>query len=83
MPLARLAEAIDETVDVAAFSVVQMSTGELADLDAILAAADAHDVLTVADASQAAGWLRSTPRASASSSPSATSGCCPRAGRRG
>ena len=57
VPLARLAEAIDETVDVAAFSVVQMSTGELADLNAILAAADAHDVLTVADASQAAGWL--------------------------
>ena len=57
VPLARLAEAIDETVDVAAFSVVQMSTGEVADLDAILAAAAAHDVITVADASQAAGWL--------------------------
>ena len=36
---------------------VQMSTGEVADLDAILAAAEAHDVLTVLDATQAAGWL--------------------------
>jgi selenocysteine lyase/cysteine desulfurase len=57
VPPARLADAIDETVGAAAFSVVQMSTGELADLDAILAAAEAHDVLTLADASQAAGWL--------------------------
>ena len=57
VPPARLAEAIDETIDVAAFSVVQMSTGEVADVDAILAAAAAHDVITLADASQAAGWL--------------------------
>jgi selenocysteine lyase/cysteine desulfurase len=57
VPPARLAEAIDETVDVAAFSVVQMSTGEVADVDAIVAAAAAHDVITLADASQAAGWL--------------------------
>jgi selenocysteine lyase/cysteine desulfurase len=57
VPPGRLAEAIDETVDVAAFSVVQMSTGEVADLDAILAAAEAHDVITLADATQAAGWL--------------------------
>jgi selenocysteine lyase/cysteine desulfurase len=34
-----------------------MSTGEVADLDAILAAAQAHDVLTLVDATQAAGWL--------------------------
>jgi selenocysteine lyase/cysteine desulfurase len=57
VPLARLADAIDESVGAVAFSVVQMSTGDLADLDAILAAAAAHDVVTVADASQAAGWL--------------------------
>jgi len=57
VPPAQLAEAIDETIDVAAFSVVQMSTGEVADVDAILAAAAAHDVITLADASQAAGWL--------------------------
>jgi selenocysteine lyase/cysteine desulfurase len=57
VPLDRLADAIDDSVGAVAFSIVQMSTGELADVDAILAAADAHDVLTLADASQAAGWL--------------------------
>jgi selenocysteine lyase/cysteine desulfurase len=57
VPPSRLAEAIDETVGAVAFSAVQMSTGEVADLDAILAAAHAHDVLTVVDATQAVGWL--------------------------
>ena len=57
VPPGRLAAAIDERTDVVAFSAVQMSTGEVADLDAILAPADAHDVLTVVDATQAAGWL--------------------------
>ena len=57
VPPAQLAEAIDERTDAVAFSAVQMSTGEVADLDAILAAAEAHDVLTVLDATQAAGWL--------------------------
>jgi len=54
---AQLADAIDERTGVVAFSAVQMSTGEVADLDAILAAAEAHDVMTVVDATQAAGWL--------------------------
>jgi selenocysteine lyase/cysteine desulfurase len=54
---AQLAETIDETVDAVAFSAVQMSTGEVADLDAILAAAESHDVLTLVDATQAVGWL--------------------------
>ena len=53
----RLAEAIDARTDVVAFSAVQMSTGEVADLDAIVAAADHHDALTVLDATQACGWL--------------------------
>ena len=57
VPPAQLAEAIDEGTGVVAFSAVQMSTGEVADLDAILAAAEAHDVTTVVDATQAAGWL--------------------------
>ena len=57
VPPARLAEAIDEHTGAVAFSAVQMSTGVVADLDAILAAAEAHDVLTVVDATQAAGWL--------------------------
>jgi selenocysteine lyase/cysteine desulfurase len=57
VPLAELAGATDERVGVVAFSAVQMSTGELADLDAIVAAAAVHDVITVVDATQAAGWL--------------------------
>ena len=57
VPPAQVAEAIDETVGAVAFSAVQMSTGEVADLDAVLEAARAHDVLTVLDATQAAGWL--------------------------
>jgi selenocysteine lyase/cysteine desulfurase len=57
VPPDRLAAAIDERTDVVAFSAVQMSTGEVADLDAILAAAHAHDVITLVDATQAAGWL--------------------------
>lgn len=57
VPPARLADAIDERTGAVAFSAVQMSTGEVADLDAILAAALTHDVLTLVDATQAAGWL--------------------------
>ena len=57
VPPAQLAEAIDGRTDVVAFSAVQMSTGEVADVDAILAAAEARDVLTLLDATQAAGWL--------------------------
>ncbi len=53
----RLAEAIDARTDVVAFSAVQMSTGEVADLDAIAAAAAHHGALTVLDATQACGWL--------------------------
>jgi selenocysteine lyase/cysteine desulfurase len=57
VPPAQLAEAIDETTEVAAFSAVQMSTGEVADLAAIAAAAHTHGVFTVCDATQACGWL--------------------------
>jgi selenocysteine lyase/cysteine desulfurase len=53
----RLAEAIDARTDVVAFSAVQMSTGEVADLDAIVAAADHHGARTVLDATQGCGWL--------------------------
>jgi selenocysteine lyase/cysteine desulfurase len=54
---ARLAEAIDARTDLVAFSAVQMSTGEVADLDAIAAAAAHHGALTLVDATQACGWL--------------------------
>jgi selenocysteine lyase/cysteine desulfurase len=57
VPADRIAEAIGEGADVVAFSAVQMSTGEVADLDAIAAAAEANSVTTVVDASQALGWL--------------------------
>ena len=57
VPAARLAEAIDASTDVVAFSAVQMTTGEVADLEAVAAAARHHGALTVVDASQACGWL--------------------------
>jgi selenocysteine lyase/cysteine desulfurase len=57
VPAARLPEAIDANTDVVAFSAVQMTTGEVADLEAVAAAARHHDALTVVDASQACGWL--------------------------
>lgn len=53
----RLSEAIAEGVDAVAFSAVQMSTGEVADLDSILGAAAEVEAITVCDATQAVGWL--------------------------
>ena len=53
----QLAEAIDARTDVVAFSAVQMSTGEVADMDAIVTAANHHGALTLLDATQACGWL--------------------------
>lgn len=52
-----LAEAIADGVDAVAFSAVQMSTGEVADLDAIEAAAAGVGAITICDATQALGWL--------------------------
>jgi selenocysteine lyase/cysteine desulfurase len=57
VPLDRLAEAIDASVDVVAVSAVQSSTGELAALDDIADAARHHGALTVVDATHAIGWL--------------------------
>ena len=57
VPAADLAGAIDGSTDVVAFSAVQMATGEVADLDAIVGSAKAHGALTLADATQACGWL--------------------------
>ena len=57
VPPERLAEAIDARTDLVAFSAVQMSTGEIADVDAIVAAARHHGARTMLDATQAAGWL--------------------------
>jgi selenocysteine lyase/cysteine desulfurase len=52
-----VAESVDERTDVVAVSVVQSSTGELADLDSIVDAAAAHGAWVVVDATQACGWL--------------------------
>ena len=57
VPVDRVAEAIDARTDVVAVSAVQSSTGEVADLDAIAAAARHHGALTVVDATHAIGWL--------------------------
>ena len=57
VPAGRLAEAIDARTDVVAFSAVQMSSGEVADVAAIAAAARHHGALTLVDATQACGWL--------------------------
>jgi selenocysteine lyase/cysteine desulfurase len=57
VPMAGLVDAIGEGVEAAAFSAVQMSTGEVADLDAIVAAAASVDAITLCDATQGLGWL--------------------------
>jgi len=57
VPLAQLVDAIADGVEAVAFSAVQMSTGEVADLDSILAAADSVRAITLCDATQAVGWM--------------------------
>ncbi|MDQ3866234.1 MAG: aminotransferase class V-fold PLP-dependent enzyme [Actinomycetota bacterium] len=57
VPIARLAECIDSRTTVVAVSVVQSATGEVVDLDAVVAAAREHDALVVLDATHACGWL--------------------------
>jgi len=52
-----LAGAVAAGADAVAFSAVQMSTGEVADLDAILGAAREAGAITICDATQALGWL--------------------------
>ena len=57
VPLDRLAQAVDASTDVVAVSAVQSSTGEVAALDDIAAAARHHGALTIVDATHAIGWL--------------------------
>jgi selenocysteine lyase/cysteine desulfurase len=57
VPPAQLVDAIEDGVDAVAFSAVQMSTGEVADCDAIVSAAAGVGAITVCDATQAVGWL--------------------------
>lgn len=57
VPVSFLAEAVAEDADAVAFSVVQMSTGEVADWREILQAAAGAGAVTICDATQAIGWL--------------------------
>jgi selenocysteine lyase/cysteine desulfurase len=57
VPAHRLADSIDARTNLVAFSLVQSATGAVADYDAVVSAARAHDALVVVDATQACGWL--------------------------
>jgi len=57
VPAAELVAEIGPEVDVVAFSAVQMASGEVAELEAVAAAAAENGALTVVDATQAVGWL--------------------------
>lgn len=57
VPVGAVAEAVAEGADAVAFSAVQMSTGEVADVDAIIAAAASVNAVTLCDGTQAVGWL--------------------------
>ncbi len=57
VPLSGLVDAISDGVDLVAFSAVQMSSGEVADLREIEAAAADAGAMTLCDATQAVGWL--------------------------
>ncbi|HET8615557.1 MAG TPA: aminotransferase class V-fold PLP-dependent enzyme [Actinomycetales bacterium] len=57
VPLERLAESIDRSTNLVAFSMAQSSDGRIADGVAVAAAARAHGAMTFADVTQSAGWL--------------------------
>ena len=57
VPLEDLADAIRPSTSLVAFSVVQSADGRLADTESIIAAASANGTLTLADTTQACGWL--------------------------
>ena len=57
VPARELPGEIGPGTDIVVFSAVQMATGEVADLEAIAAAAAEHGARTVVDATQAVGWL--------------------------
>ncbi len=56
-PVAKLAEAIDSTTTLVAFSLVQSASGEVAPFDDILASARHHGALIAVDGTQSCGWL--------------------------
>lgn len=56
-PLRELAGAVRPSTALVAFSLVQSATGEVADAEAIVAAAGANGARTLCDATQAVGWM--------------------------
>ena len=81
VPVAEVANSVDERTDVVAVSIVQSSTGELVDLDSVIEAAAAYDARVVVDATQACGWLPIDAPASTCWPAARTSGSAPRAER--
>jgi selenocysteine lyase/cysteine desulfurase len=57
VPLEALADSVAASTTVVAWSAVQSSDGRVADMAAVLDAAERVGALTVVDATQAAGWL--------------------------
>jgi selenocysteine lyase/cysteine desulfurase len=57
VPLARLAESVGNRTALVAFSIVQSADGRIVDTRAVRAAARTGGALTLADLTQAAGWL--------------------------
>ncbi|WP_272948550.1 aminotransferase class V-fold PLP-dependent enzyme [Kribbella albertanoniae] len=57
VPLEKLIDSIDSSIDIVAFSLVQSATGVVTDLAEVAAAAAAASALVIVDASQAVGWL--------------------------
>ncbi|MEO3807598.1 aminotransferase class V-fold PLP-dependent enzyme [Sphaerisporangium sp. B11E5] len=57
VPLDRLADAVDASTRVVAFSLVQSADGRVAPVEDILSAARTYDALVCVDASQACGWF--------------------------
>ncbi|HEY6749236.1 MAG TPA: aminotransferase class V-fold PLP-dependent enzyme [Mycobacteriales bacterium] len=56
-PVDGLVDAIDERTTAVAYSVVQSATGEITDMAAVAEQARAYGAITIADATQAVGWL--------------------------
>ncbi len=57
VPLERLADGLDSSTDLVAFSMAQSSDGRVADGVAVAAAAREHGAMTFVDTTQSAGWL--------------------------
>lgn len=57
VPMEELAEHVDESVHTVAFALAQSSDGRLVDADAVVEAARRSGTRTLADLTQAAGWL--------------------------